>query len=76
MKVKDKKRKKMIDVSGTDCLGKSCYWPRPDPGSFTPGVGYSTRNGRDGAKTEWLCGTREIYGCPDLEAALAALTGN
>jgi hypothetical protein len=73
VKVKDKKLKEMVDVCDKDCLSKRCYWPRPDPGSFTPGVGYSTRNGRDGAKTEWLCGTREIRGCPVSDAVKAAI---
>ena len=62
MKIRDKNLKEMVSVSGPDCLQKKCYWPRPDPGSFTQGVGYRTRN--PGGKTEWLCGTREINGCP------------
>lgn len=73
MKVKDKKFKEMIDVCDVDCLIKKCYWPRPDPGSFTQGVGYSTRNGRDGAAREWLCGTREIRGCPDCGVVQAII---
>lgn len=62
MKVRDKKNRQMVDVSEADCPNKSCYWPRPDPGVFTQGVGYRTRN--PGKKPEWLCGNREIHGCP------------
>ncbi len=60
MKIRDKKLKVLVDVSDADCLYRKCYWPRPDPGSFTQGVGYRSR-GRD---KEWLCGLREIDGCP------------
>jgi len=60
VKIKDKKLKKWIDVSDKNCLKRSCYWPRIDPGVFTQGQGYRTRSG----KQEWLCGTREIHGCP------------
>ncbi len=60
MKIRDKKIKEWVDVAEKDCLDKKCYWPRKDPGSFTQGVGYQTRPG----KREWLCGTREIHGCP------------
>ena len=62
MKIKDKKLKKMVDVSAKDCLTKKCYWPRPDPGIFTQGQGYRTRESGDAG---YLCGTREIHGCPD-----------
>ena len=62
MKVKDKNNKQMVDVVDKDCLKRKCYWPRPDPGVFTQGVGYRTRYpGRD---PEWLCGRREVSGCP------------
>jgi len=61
MKVKDKNVKEMVEVVGKRCLTASCYWPRPDPGSFTQGVGYSQRKS---GKLGWLCGTREIHGCP------------
>jgi len=60
VKIKDKKLKKWIDVSDKNCLNRKCYWPRIDPGVFTQGQGYRTRSG----KQEWLCGTREIHGCP------------
>jgi hypothetical protein len=63
MKIKDKKLKEMVDVSSRECPTRECYWPRPDPGVFTQGVGYRTRNPK--AKPEWMCGTREINGCPD-----------
>ena len=62
MKVRDKILGVLVDVSRKDCPKRKCYWPRPDPGVFTQGVGYRTRN--PGKKTEWLCGTREIHGCP------------
>ena len=60
MMIKDRKLKKLVDVSNADCLKRSCYWPRPDPGVFTQGVGYRMRSG----KQIWLCGNREIHGCP------------
>ena len=52
---------KMVNVADIDCLNRKCYWPRPDPGIFTQGFGYRQRN----KKPEWLCGTREIHGCPN-----------
>jgi hypothetical protein len=58
MRIKDKLLKKLVDVSYEDCYLKECYWPRQDPGSFTQGVGYRHRS------DDWLCGTREIHGCP------------
>lgn len=61
MKIRDKKIKKDVNVSDKDCPKRKCYWPRPDPGVFTQGVGYRTRSG----KQEWLCGNREIHGCPN-----------
>jgi len=60
MKVRDKKMKKWVDVYNKDCPKRKCYWPRPDPGVFTQGQGYRQRT----AKTRWLCGNREIHGCP------------
>ena len=63
MKVKYKRIKVEVDVSERDCLIKSCYWPRPDPGSFTQGQGYRTRLNAKGG-IDWLCGNREIHGCP------------
>ena len=62
MKIRDKNVKQMVDVCDRDCLKRRCYWPREDPGVFTQGVGYRTRN--PGQKREWLCGNREIRGCP------------
>ena len=59
MKIRDKNLKKLVDVSSAECPKLKCYWPRLDPGSFVQGVGY--RHGSD----DWLCGTREINGCPD-----------
>jgi hypothetical protein len=62
MKVKDKTIKKLVDVSQKECPRFTCYWPRPDPGVFTQGVGYTKSvNGDRG----YLCGNREIKGCPD-----------
>jgi hypothetical protein len=61
MKVKDKSSGKMVDVSEKDCPTLKCYWPRPDPGVFTQGVGYRQIS----IKVGWLCGTREARGCPD-----------
>lgn len=58
MQIYDKQVKKKVHVSGPDCLTKKCYWPRPDPGTFVQGRGYRHRS------NDWLCGTREIHGCP------------
>ena len=63
MKVRDKNVKQMVDVADKDCPKRECYWPRPDPGVFTQGVGYRARY--PGRKTDWLCGNREIRGCPE-----------
>ena len=62
MKVRDKNVKQLVDVSDEECPKRECYWPRPDPGVFTQGVGYRTRY--PGRKPDWLCGNREISGCP------------
>jgi hypothetical protein len=59
MKVNDKNLKKQVDVMCKDCLKFKCYWPRLDPGIFNQGQGYKHRS------DNWLCGTREINGCPD-----------
>ena len=64
MKIRDKNVKQNVDVSEENCPKYDCYWPRPDPGLFTQGVGYRSRPG----KKEWLCGNREIRGCPDTPA--------
>jgi len=58
VKIKDKRLKKLVDVSDKDCPARKCYWPRLDPGSFTQGIGYRHRS------DDWLCGTREAHGCP------------
>ena len=63
MIVRDKELKKYVDVCEKDCLGRPCYWPRPDPGVFTPGKGYKTRGSKPSSK--YLCGNRAIHGCPD-----------
>jgi hypothetical protein len=63
LKIKDKKLKKMIDVSQSDCPSFACYWPRLNPGSFQAGRGY--RSYDDARDKEWICGRREIHGCPD-----------
>jgi hypothetical protein len=60
MKVRDPKIKQTVSVSDRRCLQCKCYWPRPDPGSFTQGQGYRSRPG----PREWICGTREARGCP------------
>lgn len=62
MKVKDTKNKQTVEVADRRCLGCPCYWPRPDPGTFTQGKGYRSRG--EGKKNRWLCGTREAHGCP------------
>ncbi len=60
MKIKDKSLKVLVDVAQKECQSFTCYWPRPDPGVFTQGQGYRQRECRQG----WLCGRREIHGCP------------
>jgi len=59
MKIKDKAFGKLVDVAGKDCPDFECYWPRQDPGIFNQGQGYSFRS------NDWICGTREVRGCPD-----------
>jgi hypothetical protein len=59
VKVRDKELNKQVDVYCKGCLTYTCYWPRPDPGTFTQGKGYSFRS------NDWLCGEREAHGCPD-----------
>lgn len=61
MKIRSKEHKVDVEVRCKECPTYSCYWPRPDPGVFTPGQGYRQRVGKVG----WLCGTREIRGCPE-----------
>ena len=63
MKVRDKKLKLFVEMRDKDCPQRDCYWPRPDPGVFTQGQGYRRRVGKQG----WLCGTREVRGCPIIE---------
>lgn len=60
MKIRDRHLKKHVDVSRPQCPTFQCYWPRPDPGIFTPGQGYHKASTDRG----YLCGTREIHGCP------------
>ena len=62
MLVKDKALKVMVDVCDKACPWRSCYWARPDPGSFTQGQGYRERTS---GSRGWLCGRREISGCPN-----------
>ncbi len=59
MKTRDKELKETVDVCDRGCLKKPCYWPRPNPGSFTQGRGY-----RSTCDKGWVCGTRHAHGCP------------
>ena len=59
MIIRDKHLKKDVNVSSEDCPKFQCYWAREDPGVFNQGQGYKFRS------TNWLCGNREIRGCPD-----------
>lgn len=61
MKVKDKELKVMVDVSEKSCPLYQCYWPRQDQGIFTQGQGYRQR---PISNRGYLCGRREIHGCP------------
>ena len=62
MKIKDKILKVMVDVSEKDCPLFTCYWARQNPGIFTQGQGY--RRYGDKRDNEYICGNREIRGCP------------
>jgi len=70
MKIKDKNLKKLVDVAGKDCPNRPCYWPREDPGVFNIGQGYKFRS------NNWLCGKREIKGCPDEYCVKESAPGN
>ena len=63
MKVYDKNVKKKVEVAEKECPEYTCYWARPNPGIFTQGQGY--RSYGDSRDKMWLCGTREIHGCPE-----------
>ena len=63
MKIRDKNIKHLVDVCHKDCPNRECYWPRPDPGVFTPGKGYKSRGPKQ--SSEYICGTRAIHGCPE-----------
>ncbi|MFQ5647581.1 MAG: hypothetical protein ACE5GM_11695 [bacterium] len=63
MKIRDKKLRKTVDVCDADCAGRTCYWPRQNPGSFVQGRGY--RSYGDERDNQYLCGTRNAHGCPD-----------
>ena len=58
MKVRDKELRVDVEVRAKECTTYYCYWPLRNPGVFVLGHGY--RN----AKKDYLCGTREIHGCP------------
>ena len=62
MKVKDKTLNVPVDVCRKECLTFKCYWARPNPGIFNKGQGY--RSYGDKRDKEYLCGNREISGCP------------
>ena len=64
MMVKDKNLKVLVDVAEKNCPNFKCYWPRIDPGIFTQGQGYRSRDTSGKTKLGWLCGRREISGCP------------
>ena len=59
MNIRDRELKETVDVYDRACLKKSCYWPRPNPGSFTHGRGYTNTDVKG-----WVCGTRHAHGCP------------
>jgi len=65
MKVRDKDLKVEVDVCEAACVKtpRECYWPRPDPGVFTPGKGYKSRGSKP--SSDYICGTRAIHGCPN-----------
>jgi len=59
MFIKGPKSGKQVEVSSSECINYACLWERPDPGTFTQGQGYKFRS------NDWLCGNREIRGCPN-----------
>lgn len=67
MKIKDNTLKKETDVAYKTCPSYKCYWPRPNPGIFTQGQGY--HHFGDHRDHEWICGTREVRGCPKTPIA-------
>lgn len=66
MKVRDKVLKVNVDVFARACMTYKCYWPRQNPGVFVQGRGYNNPT------KDYLCGTREIRGCPDAPERLEA----
>lgn len=58
MLIRDKQLRQRVRVVCKDCINRDCYWPRKDPGVFTPGTGYRHRS------DDYLCGTHDIRGCP------------
>lgn len=66
MKIKDKNINKQVEVRCADCHLYTCYWPRPHPGIFNQGAGY-TKTAEMQKKYGWICGTREVRGCPDVK---------
>jgi len=60
MLILDKELKRKVDMLDRKCPRRPCYWPRQDPGTFVQGRGYRSRPG----PVKWLCGEREIRGCP------------
>jgi len=63
MKLRDKKLKRDVDVRERACFDRPCYWPRQNPGSFVQGRGYRAYG--DARDKEWICGTRDVRGCPE-----------
>ena len=62
MNIRDKNIKQHVDVQCEDCPTYKCYWPRLYPGIYNQGQGYRAYG--DGRDKMWLCGRREISGCP------------
>jgi hypothetical protein len=65
MKIRDKNLRVFVDVSCADCQKYECYWPRKNPGIFVQGRGY--RSYGDSRDNMYLCGNREIRGCPVIK---------
>ena len=73
MTVKDTQLKVLVAVAQKECPTYQCYWPRPDPGVFTQGQGYRARDPSGKTPPGWLCGNREIRGCPIAPVTLTDL---
>lgn len=62
MQAYDKSLKDHVDIVETECLTFDCYWPRQIPGKFIPELELRYYDGH--GNKEWICGNRNLRGCP------------